>query len=57
MILPVWKISTGRKFIMLFPITVTSILFSLVLFCWVVSLLRYRDVYEKIKIPLAIITF
>ena len=43
---------------MLFPITVTSILFSLgiiLLGCFIVA--RYRDVYEKIKIPLAIITF
>jgi len=43
---------------MLFPLTISSVLLSLaiiLLSCLVVA--RYRDVYEKIKIPLAIITF
>lgn len=43
---------------MLFPLTMTSVLLSLgiiLLSCLIVA--RYRDVYEKIKIPLAIITF
>lgn len=43
---------------MLFPVTISSVLISLcmiLLGCLVVA--RYRDVYEKIKIPLAIITF
>jgi len=43
---------------MLFPLTMTSVLISLciiILGCLIVA--RYRDVYERIKIPLAIITF
>ena len=43
---------------MLFPITMTSVLLSLgiiILSCLVVA--RYRDIYERIKIPLAIVTF
>ena len=38
---------------MLFPITMTSVLLSLgiiILSCLVVA--RYRDIYERIKIPL-----
>lgn len=43
---------------MLFPLTMTSLLISLglILLSGLV-VARYRDIYEKIKIPLAIITF
>lgn len=43
---------------MLFPLTLTSILIILAIIlvsCLFVA--RYRDIYEKIKIPLAVITF
>ena len=37
---------------MLFPITMTSVLLSLVSLSCCLVVARYRDIYERIKIPL-----